>query len=150
MYKIKIYMLLLILSLLLTGCHQIHKFTIEEYETKIEGNRIDKNVTMKYFNKQQEGQLEIEFEEKSIPFEFKLIGETQTFGGTYRLSGSFEEGEIAVMLLLPDGTVDWKNVFKPGKLKVEKTFDAYSGDYILRIEFNNAKKGKLMFEGVIY
>jgi hypothetical protein len=120
------------------------------YETKVVGTRIDKRVNMKYFNEKQKGQIDIEFDEKSIPFEFKLVGETQTYGGTYEMSGSFEEGEILLLFMSLDGKELWKDTFKSGVIKKKQLFDAYWGEYILRMEFNNAKKGNLEFKVRIY
>lgn len=134
-------LVLLLLGIILSACQQ-KQYIIEEYQTKIIENNSDKNVKTEYFIEEGKGELKFEFEEKEIPFEVEIFCDTQTYLGNYKLSGTLGEGNISVLLLTANRDEIEKFTYRSGKLKQKEHFDLYGGRYFLRIQFENAKRGK--------
>lgn len=143
MDKLKsIVIFLCILILGLSGCQ--YKLTHEEYQSKSIGSKIDKKVKISYGVNKDRARLQLEFEEKEIPFEFTITPGENTYLGKYELSGTLAEGSISIELLSVDKKEKYEQfTYEAGKLRAKQQFDLYGGEYILRIGFNDAKKGRL-------
>lgn len=145
MRKEKLVIILIIMIVSWIGC-QYKNYHVNEYEVKKEGDKIDKNVKIKYFLENSRGELEIKFDQKEIPFKFLIYPDVQTYQGRFSLSGQLGEGSVSVILLSSNGEVIEKFSYSNGKIVGKEHFDLYYGEYILQIEFYAAKSGNLKFK----
>jgi hypothetical protein len=147
MYKLGGYIIILVvLVIVFNGCRPSNEgknYQIEKYESKIVENMVDKNVKIKHLIKKGNGEIEIEFDEKEIPFEMRVTCSIGTYEGALNVRGSLEDGEIAIMLLTGDSQTVWEKTFNSKRFATEERFDIYSGEYIFRIGFNDVRKGKV-------
>lgn len=146
MKKEKFLMIILfILVLISTACGK--KYTVQEYDNKMIGNQKDQDVKMEYLIDRDRGKLQLEFAAKEIPLEFNLICGPQTSEGVFNLVGNLGKGNVSIKLLSVDGKEEYERfTYNAGNLNTKQHFDLYGGEYILRIEFNNAEQGKITFK----
>lgn len=143
--KMSFIILIVLLFCLISGCQ--HKYINEVYKTKYLNNKLDENVSIRYFFNNDKGEVDIEFEKKEIPLQFQLVCDPQTSSGSYSLTGDLNGGSITVVLLSSDGKEQYERfTYNSGVIKTKQYFDLYGGNYLLKIEFNKAVKGKLKFK----
>lgn len=147
MYRIIGYILILSMTcLMLAGCQRAEEtenYDVVKYETKTYQGMSDKDVELKYHMEKNKGSLELRFSKKAIPFEIQLNTEAPTYEGGLNISGYLDKGKVKIVVLSSTRYILWEEVFSSGKLQAKPRFEMYSGEYILRLEFFEAKDGNI-------
>lgn len=137
--KRKALIIAVILFLTMTSCS---RYSVIEYEEKEYGDMKDKNVLIKYYAQKNQSDLFLKFEQKEIPFELSIICGSDVYEGIVEVRGSLEQGDMIISIL--DGSKKiWEKKYVPGLIQSVGGRELYEGNYTLRVEFNEAKKGDL-------
>lgn len=139
-YRLVVALILCFCSYIVSGCMQ---YTVFEYKEKNLDFLADRDVIIKYFTKVDKSELLLEFDQKEIPFEMNILCGDSTDHGTIELTGYFADGEMTITILSSKTHEIWSQSYNAGLVQDKKEFEIYGGKYILRVEFDKAKKGEL-------